>query len=317
MWYRAAFVLCGRPNSIQLMDSHLLEKACLKFQLQQALSSTLSADRSDILQTTISPHRILNVTMRPNDTTKIMKEQVTEPKAAALQTLVLSEILAAEMKLNESMAMFQQLVGYKVQYYISQKLSTFRLTGNLNFWKYFQHQSQHQNTSYLRKSIPLEEGQTIEDVFFLSDINPVRLSADNQFLLYDSLINGPDFEQLTENHKVTIATQTSMDRLFTFIESYEHWAGPISVAVFLKGPLEYFLLKCEYEIFVGGINLFCFSLAFPLKRQKSTLLESRSKTNLIKEFYILTYVNLILNYYFFKTYIQLWDRGRQSPYTCG
>lgn len=198
---------------------------------------------------TTLPNTTMEISLN-NTLDQVPKEQnhtdeFAEPKIAALREAQFSA--GAGEIFDESLERFQQLVGYKVQYYISQKSPTFNVTGNLNFWQYFQLQSQYRDLSHLRRSVPFEDDKTIEDVFFLSDTNPVRLSADNQFLLYDSLIDGPDFEQLTNTHKVTIATQTSMDRLFTFIESYERWTGPISAAVFLNGPLEYFLLRCEYE----------------------------------------------------------------------
>lgn len=223
------------------------EKAWLEEQLhkKQVLNESLTTLHNKSMG--ISLEKILDqVPSQQNHMT--MADELAEPKVAALKAGdEASFSTGAEEMLDESMERFQQLVGYKVQFYISQKSPTFNVTGNLNFWEYFQLQSQYQDLSHLRRSVPLEDDKTIEDVFFLSDTKPVRLSADNQFLLYDSLIDGPDFEQLTHSHKVTIATQTSMDRLFTFIDSYEHWTGPISVAVFLNGPLEYFLLRCEYE----------------------------------------------------------------------
>lgn len=146
---------------------------------------------------------------------------------------------------DECASRFRQLVGYEARNYVGLKSASFDVRGNLDFWKYFRRECERHDGS-LKRGRPLEDADAAEDVFLLSDATPARVSADGRFLLYDCQIGGPDFEQLSRLHKVTVATQTSMDRLLTFAESYRYWTGPISLAVFLKGPVEYFLLRCAY-----------------------------------------------------------------------
>ena len=54
-----------------------------------------------------------------------------------------------------------------------------------------------------------------------------------EFLIYDHVVVGDQFVNLSRSLGVTLATQTSVDRLHWLPQSAKTWTGPISVAVFV------------------------------------------------------------------------------------
>ncbi|XP_019767837.2 beta-1,4-glucuronyltransferase 1 isoform X2 [Dendroctonus ponderosae] len=77
-----------------------------------------------------------------------------------------------------------------------------------------------------------------------------------RYLLFDNVIVGDKFVHLTGLYKTSLATQSSLDKIASIIESSLHWGGPISLAIFagsekeLNGLLMYiiYLRKCNVRI---------------------------------------------------------------------
>lgn len=141
--------------------------------------------------------------------------------------------------------LFEHLTGYTVNMYLDKKTASFKLTGNLNLWKYFVDESFNNDLFSLQKNTTLESNFDNENITFsMPDSYPARTSGDNKYLLYDKLIDGQKFIKISQESKITVTTQMSVDRMHTFVQSYKYWNGPISLAIFLNGPMEYFLLRC-------------------------------------------------------------------------
>ncbi|KAF5302426.1 hypothetical protein FQR65_LT08515 [Abscondita terminalis] len=63
---------------------------------------------------------------------------------------------------------------------------------------------------------------------------------DNKMLykLYDRIIVGDKYVELNKKFSVCLATQTSLERMFSLVQVSKNWPGPISVAVFAAGEDE-------------------------------------------------------------------------------
>lgn len=53
------------------------------------------------------------------------------------------------------------------------------------------------------------------------------------YRFFDSVLSGDKFIELSEKYTVTIATQSSLEKLHSLAEVSQHWTGPISVSVFI------------------------------------------------------------------------------------
>lgn len=73
-----------------------------------------------------------------------------------------------------------------------------------------------------------------------------RLSQDNKYLLYDKIAYGEKYATISKTNEVTLTTQSSMDRLPSFLHSASNWTGPISLAVFVNETNEYCSFKSKY-----------------------------------------------------------------------
>jgi N-acetyllactosaminide beta-1,3-N-acetylglucosaminyltransferase len=82
----------------------------------------------------------------------------------------------------------------------------------------------------------------------------------------DSVLSGDKFTELSEKYTVSIATQSSLEKLHSLAEVSEHWTGPISVSVFVAS--EEFLLTKLYiaylrQCFIQVRDQISFHLAYP------------------------------------------------------
>ncbi|KAL1490529.1 hypothetical protein ABEB36_013207 [Hypothenemus hampei] len=76
------------------------------------------------------------------------------------------------------------------------------------------------------------------------------------YKLYDNIIIGDKFIQLSEKYETCLATQSSLDKIASLIESSLYWGGPISLATFASNELELnrlllyimYLRKCNTRI---------------------------------------------------------------------
>lgn len=144
----------------------------------------------------------------------------------------------AKISISNLKALFLKLTGESVEEYLKKKMSWFRNSGALNLWKYLVSESSNYTFTDLERTSVFASNFNAGILCLLC---PARTSVDGRYLLYDSLITGSEFVQQSQMNKVTVTTQTSMDRLPTFVDSYRYWKGPISLAIFLRGPMEYFV----------------------------------------------------------------------------
>ncbi|XP_050293938.1 beta-1,4-glucuronyltransferase 1 isoform X2 [Anthonomus grandis grandis] len=82
--------------------------------------------------------------------------------------------------------------------------------------------------------------------------------SDNRiaYTLFDHVIVGDKFVQLSDTFRTCLATQSSLDKIVSLVESSLHWAGPISLAVFAGSEKELnhillfilYLRKCNSRI---------------------------------------------------------------------
>ncbi|XP_022198869.2 beta-1,4-glucuronyltransferase 1 isoform X2 [Nilaparvata lugens] len=63
------------------------------------------------------------------------------------------------------------------------------------------------------------------------------------YKLFDAVVVGERFAEVSEEYSVCLATQSSLEKLHSLVEVTHHWTGPISVALFAAGDGEIHLLK--------------------------------------------------------------------------
>ena len=68
-----------------------------------------------------------------------------------------------------------------------------------------------------------------------------RWDSKREYKIHDYAIVGGQYKNSSENNKVCLATQTSVDRLYWIPYVLKHWLGPVSIAVFVP--------DVEFEIF--------------------------------------------------------------------
>jgi len=67
------------------------------------------------------------------------------------------------------------------------------------------------------------------------DFDLGRYDNSRQFKIFDNVYVGDRFIDLSKDFDVTLATQSSLDRLHWLIYVAKFWSGPISIAVFVPG----------------------------------------------------------------------------------
>lgn len=70
-----------------------------------------------------------------------------------------------------------------------------------------------------------------------------RWDSSRQYKFFDFASVGVQYVRLNEKYKVCLATQSSLERLHSLISVSKHWTGPISLAVFVAGDDELYLLQ--------------------------------------------------------------------------
>lgn len=107
------------------------------------------------------------------------------------------------------------------------------------------------------------------------DINISRWDVRRMFRLYDNVIVGQKFTALSKYYNVTLATQSSLERLSSIVQVAYHWAGPISISVYAAGNEEFnlLLLYLHYlqQCFVQIREQVSFHLVIPKEGQPSSM----------------------------------------------
>ncbi|RZF38665.1 hypothetical protein LSTR_LSTR003471 [Laodelphax striatellus] len=70
-----------------------------------------------------------------------------------------------------------------------------------------------------------------------------RWDKGHLYKLFDSVVVGERFAEVSDEYSVCLATQSSLEKLHSLVEVTHHWSGPISVALFAAGDGEIHLLK--------------------------------------------------------------------------
>lgn len=69
-----------------------------------------------------------------------------------------------------------------------------------------------------------------------------RWDNSRRYKFFDNVLSADKSVKLSEKYTVCIATQSSLERLYSVIQMSQHWTGPISAAVFVAGE-EYLLTE--------------------------------------------------------------------------
>lgn len=107
----------------------------------------------------------------------------------------------------------------------------------------------------------------------------VRLSLDVRlgkwdsrrlFRTFDAVLVGERFPATSQASRVCLATQTSVEKLYSLVQVIHHWTGPISVALYAAGDEEFQVLQ-KYLTYLGAcyegqMERVAFSLAVPKGR---------------------------------------------------
>lgn len=117
---------------------------------------------------------------------------------------------------------------------------------------------------------PCEKEQelvNLQKIFNTMDLQLGRWDNRRMYKFFDNVIVGTNFAELSEQFLVTLATQSSLDKLISLIQVAKHWNGPISVAVFAVGDEEltrllHFILYLR-QCFLDIQQKVTFHFAFP------------------------------------------------------
>lgn len=97
-----------------------------------------------------------------------------------------------------------------------------------------------------------------------------RWDNSRQYRYFDFASIGNRFDALTKQYKVCLATQSSLERLYSLVSVASHWTGPISVAVYVAGDDELYLLQLYLSYlkncFASIRDAVTIHLAYPIKR---------------------------------------------------
>lgn len=120
-------------------------------------------------------------------------------------------------------------------------------------------------TTHTHKKNPIEKRQIINVFknFHLQDNS-------RQYKYFDFAVIGNRFDELTKKYKVCLATQSSLERLYSLVSVANRWTGPISLAVYVAGDDELYLLQLYLSYlqncFASVRDSVTIHLAYPIKR---------------------------------------------------
>lgn len=112
-------------------------------------------------------------------------------------------------------------------------------------------------------------------VFSNINLNLGRWDSRRLYKYFDFAVIGERFIELSEKYTVCLATQSSLEKLYSLVQVASHWSGPISAALFAAGNDELYLLqlyisylrKC-YPAIREGVS---FHLTYPKDRAPTML----------------------------------------------
>lgn len=97
-----------------------------------------------------------------------------------------------------------------------------------------------------------------------------RWDASRQFKYFDFASIGNRADEISKMYNVCLATQSSLERLYSLVSVAQNWAGPISLAVYVAGDDELYLLQLYLSYlqncFAHIRDAVTIHLAYPKKR---------------------------------------------------
>ena len=72
---------------------------------------------------------------------------------------------------------------------------------------------------------------TEKAVFSGLDLRLGRWDAKRLYKVFDYAVVGEKFADLTEKYSVCLATQSSLEKIYSLVQVSHHWTGPISIAM--------------------------------------------------------------------------------------
>jgi beta-1,4-glucuronyltransferase 1 len=75
------------------------------------------------------------------------------------------------------------------------------------------------------------------------DLRLGRWDARRMFKIFDFAVVGFKFPELSQQFHVCLATQSSVEKIYSLVQVAHHWAGPISVATYAAGDDELYVLQ--------------------------------------------------------------------------
>ncbi|XP_067626869.1 beta-1,4-glucuronyltransferase 1 isoform X2 [Eurosta solidaginis] len=133
---------------------------------------------------------------------------------------------------------------------------------NLFLWTYSQRTDNSSTSIIITKTLtafdkpPEDATQTLDKkVFVRMPKNNFRLAFDNihfgagrwdnyrRYRMYDFALIGDNFIEASQENFVCLATQSSVERLYSLTQVAYQWSGPISAAVYVAGDEEFFILQ--------------------------------------------------------------------------
>ncbi|KAF4517163.1 hypothetical protein B566_EDAN006462, partial [Ephemera danica] len=77
-----------------------------------------------------------------------------------------------------------------------------------------------------------------------------RWDSRRLYRFFDWAVVGSRYVQLSEHYSVCLATQSSLDRLFSLVQVAHQWAGPISASIFISSPDELKIIKLYMKFLI-------------------------------------------------------------------
>ncbi|XP_052564198.1 beta-1,4-glucuronyltransferase 1-like [Culex pipiens pallens] len=84
---------------------------------------------------------------------------------------------------------------------------------------------------------------TDKAVFSGLDLRLGRWDSRRMYKFFDFAVVGERFPELSERYSVCLATQSSLEKIYSLVQVSHHWSGPISAAIFAAGNDELYLLQ--------------------------------------------------------------------------
>lgn len=118
--------------------------------------------------------------------------------------------------------------------------------------------------------VPAIPNITNRIIFEHLNLNLGRWDNSRQYKYYDYAVIGDRFLSLSKEFVVSLATQSSIERLHSLVHASLHWTGPISVALYVAGNDELYLMQLYLSYLRGCFpsirDQATFHLAYPIAR---------------------------------------------------